>query len=101
MSKQRFGGLKHGPCPDGPRPKKMADGGPVRSYGAPIDGTPKPGTSTRRRPKPGDKSGDTRLLNPKRRGYSPEPPKKGGNEVSTYRDYRGVDGAVDDAVKGK
>lgn len=34
MSKQRFGGLKYGQCPDGPRgkPKKMADGGKVEKY---------------------------------------------------------------------
>lgn len=34
MSKNRFGGLKYGPCPDGPRgkPKKMACGGKVKKY---------------------------------------------------------------------
>ena len=29
MSKQRFGGLKHGQCLHGPRGKKMANGGSV------------------------------------------------------------------------
>lgn len=34
MSKANFGGLKHGPCPNGPRAhvKKMADGGMVKKY---------------------------------------------------------------------
>ena len=110
MSKQRFGGLKHGPV-KGPlrsKPKKMAcggkvtkmaDGGPV--YGAPT-GTAAPGNTTRRRPRVGDKSGDTHLLNPKARTPSRPPRKKSsGHEGSVFRDYRGVNGVVDDAVKGK
>lgn len=124
MSKQRFGGLKHGPvdsdlrgkpiadkviaerkplprkpmpAPERAKPRKMADGGVV--YGSPLS-TPKPGGTTHRRPKVGDRSPDTHLLNPKRRS-SPSPSKKEGSKGSTYRDYRGVDGAVDDAEKGK
>jgi len=84
-----------------PKGKKMADGGKVKSYGAPIDGTPKPGGSTRKRPQVGDKSGDTRLLNPKKRTPSKPPVKKKKPSGSTYRDYRGVDGVVEDAQKGK
>jgi hypothetical protein len=125
VTKQRFGGLKHGPvdsglrgkpiadkviaerkplprkplpAPERAKPKKMADGGVV--YGSPLS-TPKPGGTTHRRPKVGDRSPDTRLLHPKKRGPSSAPPKKGGSGGSTYRDYRGVDGAVDDAEKGK
>ena len=83
---------------------KYADGGKVtkqeRNFGAPIGGTPAPGSTTRQRPKVGDKSSDTRLLNPKKRTPSKPAPKKtsGG---SVRRDYRGVNGVVDDAVKGK
>ena len=80
-------------------PQKMADGGPV--HGAPLS-TPKPGGTTRRRPKPGDVSPDRSRLNPKKRTPSAPPKKKDPNaRGSAFRDYRGVDGAVEDAVKGK
>lgn len=81
--------------------KSYQDGGKVKSYGAPLS-TPPPGQTTRQRPKVGDKSSDTSRLNPKQRTPSKPPaaPKK-GNEGSTFRDYRGVDGVVEDAVKGK
>ena len=82
---------KYGEC-------HMADGGLV--YGAPLS-TPKPGSTTRKRPKPGDRSGDTSRLNPKKRTPSAPPKKSSNSEGSTFRDYRGVDGAVEDAVKGK
>jgi hypothetical protein len=69
-------------------------------YGAPLS-TPKPGGTTRKRPKVGDKSNDERLLNPKERTPSKPPEKKKDPEGSTFRDYRGIDGAVEDAEKGK
>lgn len=78
------------------RPKKgekMADGGKV--HGAPMS-TPKPGGTTRKRPKVGDKSGDTRLLNPKKRTPS-KPAKKPGSKATVFRDYRGTEGAIEDA----
>lgn len=80
--------------------KKMADGGIVH-YGAPLS-TPKPGGTTRKRPKVGDKSSDTHLRGPQKQPSSSKPkkpPAKGTGSV--FRDYRGTKGAVDDAVKGK
>ena len=84
---------------NGGQVKCYADGGPV--YGAPMS-TPKPGGTTRKRPKPGDASSDKSRLKPKKRTPSAPPKKKDPNNTgSTFRDYRGVDGAVEDAVKGK
>ena len=83
---------------NGGQVKCMADGGPV--YGAPLS-TPKPGGTTRKRPKVGDRSGDTSRLNPKKRTPSAPPKKPATSPGSVRRDYRGVDGAVEDAVKGK
>lgn len=73
-----------------------------KSYGAPLS-TPKPGGTTKKRPKVGDKSPDNHLRNPKQR--TPSKPEKTApepnGEGSAFRDYRGVDGAVEDAEKGK
>lgn len=75
------------------RVKKKADGGKV--HGSPLS-TPRPGSTTRKRPKVGDKSGDTHLLNPgPPRSRKKAPTKKKRAFIS--RDYRGVDGAVEDA----
>ena len=87
-----------GPHTPGAKKKKMADGG--RVYGAPMS-TPKPGGTTRKRPKVGDRSGDTSRLNPKKRTPSAPPKKPAKSPGSARRDYRGVDGAVEDAVRGK
>jgi len=80
--------------------KKMADGGKV--HGSPLS-TPKPGGTTRKRPKVGDKDPNYKPRKPRKPPTSSKPktPKKPGSGGSTFRDYRGVDGAVDDAVKGK
>lgn len=72
----------------------MADGGLV--YGAPTS-TPKPGGTTKKRPKVGDKSGDKRLLNPKKRTPSKPASKKKKASGSAFRDYRGTRGAIKDA----
>lgn len=73
----------------------MADGGKV--HGAPM-GTPAPGSTTRKRPKVGDKSDDTRLLNPRPPSTPSKPPtKKKPGYIS--RDYRGTKGAIEDAEK--
>ena len=78
------------------KPKKMADGG--RVYGAPTS-TPAPGGTTRVRPKVGDTSSDNRLRNPRKRTSSKIASKPVA--ATARRDYRGVKGAVDDAVRGK
>lgn len=72
----------------------------ARSHGAPLS-TPEPGGTTRKRPKVGDKSGDERLKNPKKRTPSKPPEKKKDPEGSTFRDYRGIEGVLEDAEKGK
>lgn len=85
-----------------------------RKYGAPIGGTPKPGGTTRNRPQPGDK--DPNWKRPEK-GKKPEkiktkkPPggpkapgakkKSPGGKGSTFRDYRGNEGVLEDAYKGK
>ena len=74
--------------------KKMADGGKV--HGAPMS-TPKPGGTTRKRPKVGDKSDDTRLLNPRKPPSSSKPASKPTSPATTRRDYRGTRGAIEDA----
>jgi len=90
----------------------------TRKYGAPIGGTPKPGGTTRKRPKVGDK--DPNWVKPEKGGKpkkietenppgGPKTPgakkdkknKSPGGEGSTFRDYRGTDGVVEDANKGK
>jgi hypothetical protein len=83
-------------------------------YGAPIGGTPKPGGTTRKRPKVGDK--DSGWKKPEKGGKpkkiktenppgGPKTPgakkKSPGGEGSTFRDYRGTEGVVEDANKGK
>lgn len=78
--------------------KKMADGGKV--YGAPIDGTRKPST-TRKRPKVGDKDPNYKPRKPRKTPPPTKPPPAKKPSGSTFRDYRGVDGAVEDAQKGK
>ena len=87
---------------------KYANGGIV--HGAPLS-TPAPGSTKRTRPKPGDKDPNYKPKKPapKQPSKAPAPkkpapkpkakPKSGTG--STFRDYRGVDGVVDDAMKGK
>lgn len=74
----------------------------TRSHGAPLH-TPKPGGTTRDRPKVGDKDPDHKPdTGRKRRPPDPRAPKKPAKKPSyPHRDYRGVDGAVEDAEKGK
>lgn len=72
----------------------MADGGKV--HGAPM-GTPPPGGTTRKRPKVGDKSGDTRLLNPRKPPTSSKPAAPKGPKATVTRDWRGTKGAIKDA----
>lgn len=85
-----------------------------REYGAPT-GTPKPGGTSRKRPKPGDK--DPNWPKPKK-GPKPERikpkgppggpgtpgakgtyPKKDKPKGSTFRDYRGIEGVLEDAQR--
>lgn len=69
------------------------------SYGSPLS-TPKPGGTTRKRPKPGDKDPN---YSPEASKPKPRPkPEAAKRKKPDYnkRDYRGVDGAVDDAEKG-
>jgi len=81
------------------------------SHGAPID-RPKPGQTTRKRPQVGDKDPNYKppAAAPKRpkRPPSPKKPpdtakrkKPDADPGYNRRDYRGVDGAVEDAEKGK
>lgn len=72
----------------------------TREYGAPL-ATPKPGQTKRKRPKVGDRSGDDHLRHPKKRTPSKPEANEDGYKGSAFRDYRGVDGAVEDAEKGK
>lgn len=74
----------------------MADGGAV--HGAPMS-TPKPGGTIRKRPKVGDKSKDTRLLNPRKPPTSSKPTAPKGRKATVTRDYRGTKGAIADAEK--
>lgn len=86
--------------------------GDARHYGAPTS-PPVPGQTTRKRPKPGDKDPNykkpTRPPSRKkpekegagRRTPAAKPPKKDDSPGYNRRDYRGVDGAVEDAEKGK
>jgi len=69
-------------------------------YGPPLS-TPKPGGTTRKRPKPGDKDPDYKKPAKKKRAPSKPTTKKPSKPSYNKRDYRGVDGAVDDANKGK
>jgi hypothetical protein len=68
-------------------------------HGAPIDGTPRPGTTTRKRPKVGDK--DPNYNPDKKKKPSPRPEKKETGKKSkpkyNHRDYRGTRGAIEDA----
>ena len=68
------------------------------SYGAPLS-TPKPGRKGPPRPKVGDKSDDTHLLDkPKKRTPSKPPVKKDKKDSgSKFRDWRGTEGQIDDA----
>jgi hypothetical protein len=73
------------------------------SYGSPLS-TPKPGGTTRSRPKPGDRDPNYKPEAKKpRRPANPKPPETAKRKKPDYpsRDYRGVDGAVEDAEKGK
>ena len=78
-----------------PRVHKYANGGAV--HGAPID-RPKVGTSTRKRPKVGDKDPNWKPKKPSKPATSSKPPvKKNKPSGSTFRDYRGTKGVIDDA----
>lgn len=81
--------------------------GDAKAYGAPTS-TPKPGQTTRKRPKVGDKDPNYKPPSKKpkkegaaRRTPAAKPPKKDDGVDYNRRDYRGVDGAVEDAEKGK
>jgi len=68
------------------------------AYGAPIDGTPKPGTTTRKRPKVGDKDPTYDPSKKKKKRPAPPPAKKKKDKLSyNHRDYRGTRGAIEDA----
>lgn len=60
--------------------KKYADGGTVKSYGAPTS-PPTPGSTTRARPKPGDKDPNFKPKKPKK----PSAPKPKPLEADTRR----------------
>ena len=87
-----------------------------KSYGAPIGGTAKPGKTTRKRPKVGDKDkgwkkpekgGKPKRITTENPPGGPSTPgakkdkKSSGSKGSTFRDYRGVEGVLEDAQKGK
>ena len=74
--------------------KKMADGGKV--YGAPMS-TPKPGGTTRKRPKVGDKDPNYKPSKPRKPPTSSKPKPKPGSKATVFRDYRGTKGAIEDA----
>lgn len=71
-----------------------------KSYGAPIDGTPKPGQSQRKRPKPGDRDPN---YDPDKKKKKPSPPPKKETPPKDdkpkypHRDWRGTRGAIEDA----
>ena len=75
---------------------KKADGGPA--YGAPMS-TPKPGSSTRVRPKVGDKDPNYKPSKPRKKTPAPSKPapKKPTKPKYPHRDYRGTKGAIEDA----
>lgn len=81
------------------RVPNKADGGPVREHGAPIGGTPAPGGSTRNRPRPGDRDPNFKKKKKRRPSTPSAPPAKPkpGSGGSTFRDYRGSEGVIDDA----
>jgi len=82
--------------------KNMADGGKAKAYGAPMGPTPKPGGTTRVRPKVGDKDPNYKPKKPSnRKPASSSPAKKKKPSASAFRNYRGVDGAVEGAQRGK
>lgn len=76
----------------------MADGGKVKAYGAPLGPTPKPGGTTRKRPKVGDKDPNYKPRKPRKPSPTskPESPKKKKPDYP-HRDYRGTKGAIKDA----
>lgn len=67
------------------------------SHGAPLE-TPKPGQTTRKRPKVGDKDPTPRKKSTRQPTSSKpvEEKKKTGGPV--FRDYRGTRGVIDDAT---
>lgn len=73
---------------------KKADGGKV--HGAPM-GTPKPGGTTRQRPKVGDKDPNYKPRKPRKPPTSSKPKPKPGSKATVFRDYRGTKGAIEDA----
>ncbi len=78
-----------------PRVYKYANGGAV--HGAPMD-RPKVGASTRKRPKVGDKDSNFKPSKRRKPPTSSKPPvKKSKPSGSTFRDYRGTKGVIDDA----
>jgi hypothetical protein len=73
---------------------KKADGGKV--HGSPMS-TPKPGGTTRKRPKVGDKDPNYKPSKPSKPPTSSKPTPKPGSRATTFRDYRGTKGAIKDA----
>lgn len=87
-----------GPAAGGQVQRRFADGGAV--HGSPMS-TPKPGGTTRRRPRPGDKDPNYTPPNsrPRRpRSSRPAPNPKPSGPSYPHRDYRGTEGAIDDAT---
>jgi len=76
-----------------PRVHKYANGGAV--HGTPI-GLQKP--SKRKRPKVGDKDPNWKPSKPRKPATSSKPPAKKKPSGSRFRDYRGTEGAIDDAT---
>lgn len=76
--------------------------GKSRHYGAPLS-TPKPGQTTRKRPQVGDKDPNYKKPSGEKKTVRPKNPATVNKRAPDYprRDYRGVDGAVEDAEKGK
>ena len=67
-----------------------------KSYGAPLS-TPKPGGTTRKRPKVGDKDPDYKPRKPRKKTPRKPAEKKKPELNYNHRDYRGTRGAIDDA----
>jgi hypothetical protein len=82
----------------GPARRRFADGGAV--HGSPTS-TPKPGGTTRKRPKPGDKNPNfkppSKPSKPPMSSKPKVPQAKPGKPSYPHRDYRGTKGAIDDA----
>lgn len=89
-----------------PRPvrgaQRRADGGKVKEHGAPMGPTPKPGGTTRKRPKVGDKDPNYKPRKPRKKTPAPskpapKKPTKPTKPKYPHRDYRGTKGAIEDA----